>query len=568
MLTGEGLVIAALPIGVLPAARNFGIADPFAGLDPDDADLTYLVSLSPFDPEAPQTLTGPPAPIGALLPIGVFSHSFRGAAPAVYLGDHHNYLSLPGDSPANTVFPGVLAPAYSLTARLGGAQNQLGGAAVDIGNIGIDNADGSQDGLLRRAFGDSPVIVHVGKAAWSFNVFRQALVGQVPAGGLRSSETRINLALTTILSRLDRNIARRYYAGSGGAEGGADLAGKPVTIVWGYCTSVPGRLLDGALQIWQFAASLSSMSNPRDRGVGGFTGGDDYPDHAALAAASLDPGDWATCIAEGLARFGSPVTLPTLDCEGPEAIGNLAGDIALAIVQGWLGAGRNLGAAQLDAGAFARLDAARPWETGFWLEGEASARSVLDQLMRDVGAALLATRDGLLSCVAHAVPGTGPSAITAADVDTDGITLDQRVVGVKRVTVLYAPRIRPLGAVEMPDTVPVADRLSLGAAALFATTTRSPMDPDARDVVIATNLRQAADAAALAAIAADLLSTFTHYYRIPLVARPFLHWLGDARRLTYDRFGAGDGLTGVVTEVVESSEGGGSLVLWGPRGGV
>ncbi len=551
-----------LPLGVLPADRNFGVADPFAALDPADTDLTYLVELAAFDPEQTGGWFAPPAPVGTL-GIGSFEYRYLGSERPVYLGDGHNYISLPGDTPANTPFRSVLDPAYSLAARLGSPSDPMGAAQVDIGNLGINNGDAHYDDLLRCAFGGRPVQVKVGKASWSYNSFATALFGIALAP--RDGEMRINLGITTILSLLEAPIERRYWAGTGGAEGTAELAGRAIPILWGYGRSLPGILEDPVTNIWRFAESLGDMTNARDRGVSGFLGGIDYASHAALAAASVPSGHWATCIAEGRARFGSPVTLPTIDAEGAADPGNLAGDIALHIARHRLGGARNLNDARLDPGAFARLDLLRPWETGLYIDGAVTGRQALDRLMRDVGAALVATRAGQLSCVPYALPGPAPAEITAADIDTDGVT-PVRIAPAKRVTVTYAPRLRPLGGGEMPDSVAAAERLDLAAVAQYAVDTRSPPDSDAVEVAIATGLRHSADAVALADLAGGLLSRFTHFYTLPLLGRPFLHWLGDARRLTYNRFGTEDGLDCIVVGLTESNDGGNQLVLWGPRG--
>lgn len=566
MLPGFGLTVGAIAVGALPADQNFGRPDPFAAITPGDTDLTYLLEVFPFDPAFMDSLPGPPLPVGVAAQ-GDFDYSFRGGRPGVYLGDHHNYVSHAGDSPAHTLFRGRLDPAYSMTARLGSPQDPLGGAAVDVGDIGIGNADGSFDDLLQRSWGGILARVKVGKDHWSYGDFADALVGNIVAPRAQEA-TRINLVLTTVLKRLDQPIRRSYYTGLGGAGGDAHLKDVPVPECFGFRRSVEGRQISRADNVFQFCRAAAAMTNARDKGVPmGPGSGLDYPDYAALAAAPLDPGEYATCIAEGLARYGSTVFLPTFDIEGPAAIGNLAGGIVLAIAQGWLGSGLDFAAGMIEPGAFARLDLERPVETGFFVDGETPARTIIDQVMRDVLAAAISTRDGLLSCVMYAVPGIGPSEITAADIDTAGIALTQRVPAARRVTVTYAPRQRVLGPTEMDaDAVSAEDRQDLGAPAQYVTATRSPVDADARDIVITTGLRHQADAQAMAEIAADLLSTFTHYYDVPLVSRPFLHWLADARRLTYARFGNAGGRSGVIVGLNESNQGGAVLTLWMPGG--
>src|SRR3546814_8719825 len=59
-----------------------------------------------------------------------------------------------------------------------------------------------------------------------------------------------------------------------------------------------------------------------------------------IYAATVAPGEYATCLAEGLVRTGSPCTLLTADLTGLSSVGSLAGGIAQEILGHWLEIGR------------------------------------------------------------------------------------------------------------------------------------------------------------------------------------------------------------------------------------
>lgn len=551
------------PPGWVPADLDNGTTDTFAALIAAGGDITYLMVADPYDPEAENELIALPGPVGWTA-VGFPVTAYQGANVPVYLGDDHNYRSAPGDTPSNQLFDGVLTTAYDISANLGNPSDPLGGAEFSIGDVQINNGDARFDELVNRSWGGQEVTIYAGKESWPFSQFATVLKGT--ALQPRWDEAGINIGLRSAVALLEVPFSRSYYAGTGGAEGGADLANKPRPVVLGRCSSVPMVLLDTAKQIWQVAESLGEVLDVRDRGLAVDFSGNDYATYALLDAATVPAGEYATCLAEGLIRFGSDVTLPTADVDGPEAWGDTAAELAQYVAKNRLGPTLNFGAAQIDGGAFNRLDDARGYVLGAYIDGETTARAVIDYLMRSVGACVIPTRDGLLSCIYYELPTVGADTLTDADLDTAGMSSYARVRAVRRVNVGYRPNIRPLTETEMTETVSQADRLTLKSDFQLAASEEPTIDRDAVEIRIDTGIYAEEDAQELADALVALLSVHTHYYTWPLRGVPFRSWPGETRRVVYNRFGLSSGKNFIITGLTENSEGSSSLILWGPRG--
>lgn len=104
------------------------------------------------------------------------------------------------------------------------------------------------------------------------------------------------------------NVLPLTYAGTGAAEGPADLKDKIKPFVIGRCFNIEPAQINVPLNIYQFHGygPISAIETLYERGsVYGDSSGD-HANYAALAAAELEPGTWATCLAEGMIRLGAP----------------------------------------------------------------------------------------------------------------------------------------------------------------------------------------------------------------------------------------------------------------------
>lgn len=127
----------------------------------------------------------------------------------------------------------------------------------------LANADGALDALRDYAFQDQPV------ALYEVDPDTYATVAQI--GSFVSEqpiveEDRVTLALHERRSVLNRPYTNLVYAGTGGVEGGADLAGVTVPLVLGRAYGIPPVCLDPVLGIYQVSGVAAGASPGGVRG--------------------------------------------------------------------------------------------------------------------------------------------------------------------------------------------------------------------------------------------------------------------------------------------------------------
>lgn len=168
-----------------------------------------------------------------------------------------------------------------------------------------------QMGVLKHSYpwaddcvwGGAPVEIRVGEKGemWPW---RLIFAGSVN-GYERKAET---LTLTAQVDFDDRDVMVRTYAGTGGAEGPIDLAGKAKPLAIGWPRNIQPLLIDAVNSVYQFSGygPIEAVTTLYERGAdfGASTG--NHASYAALVAATIAPGKWATCLAEGLIRLGAP----------------------------------------------------------------------------------------------------------------------------------------------------------------------------------------------------------------------------------------------------------------------
>lgn len=109
--------------------------------------------------------------------------------------------------------------------------------------------------------------------------------------------------------RADRtNVLTLEYAGTGGAEGGADKKGTLKPWVFGYAKNVEPILINEDDNIYQFSGygPIQAISALYEKASSFGASFGDYANYAALLAAAVPEGRWATCLAEGLIKLGAP----------------------------------------------------------------------------------------------------------------------------------------------------------------------------------------------------------------------------------------------------------------------
>ncbi|WP_142851021.1 hypothetical protein, partial [Telmatospirillum sp. J64-1] len=267
---------------------------------------------------------------------------------------------------------------------------------VQFGSVELDNGDGALDDAVRGLSVDGrEVRVFLGRRGAAFG--EMGLLARAKAVEWYASLDRVVVELRDLA--LDLNIAaaqQHSYAGTGGIEGGEDLAGKAKPSCWGRCFNVSPVLLDPLVELWQVHwRAIQAVEAVRDRGVP-LAPGADYPSYDALVEASIPVGHYATCLSLGLIRLGgSPAGTITADVRGDAEGGytEAIGEIALR----FLLAAQGVAAEGIDAESFGGLPSG---PAGYFqpVGDTRTADAVLDEMMMGVGAWWGTTRSGLISC--------------------------------------------------------------------------------------------------------------------------------------------------------------------------
>lgn len=461
-----------------------------------------------------------------------------------------------GDDAVRAVYPPLLDGAFEVDRALPLAPGASAAGAA-WGTLRLFNPRGRLDGLVATRGIDGRVVrVLAGRKALCpvrgiridppYADLSLAFAGT--AGGWRVTETAVEVPLRDATYHLERPVQPALYAGTGGAEGAAALTGTPKPMVRGGTSTDPVRdvsvlLIDPSTLTAQVTDGPMTVHGVYEAGAGGliFQG-----DTTNLWSGSTAPSHYRTDVSKGLIQFGSQPQGPiTVDVAGRFRTGATA-TTAAAIAKRLLLDDAGLDPALLDTAAFDVLDAAYPWVSG-WAFGAVAGLDAVDAatvFLQGIGAKLIPTRDGRLTCIAlRALSG---SETPAARWTTDEV---EEVAAVALPAPLDPPAVRWRVAHQRCHTVQTtglsplltdATRLQfLGSEWRFSAVAfsavqmayRRPSDPDP----VPTGLLRRADADLLAAALGDLWSANRrHLFDITVPFRIGVSRdLGDVVRITF-----------------------------------
>lgn len=331
-----------------------------------------------------------------------------------------DYATWPTDSLANRQFLGTLIVPLSFERSLltGGS---IGDVTAAWGEVEAENSDGGYDYLVRDyTINGRRITMRMGDAEAAHDT--HAVIFDGVGVSWQVTEQRLRIRVRDFAYRLEKALQQGTYPGTGGLGGGADLAGKRIPLAFGPCDNVtpalviPNELLfqvhDGAVQdtvmVYVRGAALAK--------------GADYPDAAALRAATIPSGSFATCNAAGLFRINFLLEGEvTADVQGDKTGGTYATTTA-GIVQRIAG---RMGETSFDTAAFVAVTSAQPATVCYYLgvDDGATAQDVIAGLMRGVGGWAGHKRDGSYSIGILRLPTGNPvqafTPIEITEIDRD-----------------------------------------------------------------------------------------------------------------------------------------------------
>lgn len=318
----------------------------------------------------------------------------------------------PSDSPANTLYDGRITDAGQLDRSLFADGGISGAPSSSSGAIEFANADGELDPWLGYGFDGRPFTLRYLRDP-KLPLASAALVMRGSCARVEASDaTKImRLQIRDRLAALSVPLLSARYAGtttSAGAtaEGDVDLKDQIKPRVFGSVFNIAPKLVNRFNLIYQVSAGAVAWIAAYDGAVPlAFAG--DYPTLAALVAATLAPGAYATCHSAGLFRLGGAAVF-TITADVYE--GATAADRSAARVVGRMLDLLGPAATDRDLASFAAVHAFNAAEVGLFVDGDATALDLVGQVLNSIGAGLLPGATGTVELFAFAAPAGPPVA--------------------------------------------------------------------------------------------------------------------------------------------------------------
>lgn len=410
--------------------------------------------------------------------------------------------------------------------------------APTVAEIVVDNTDGRFDApAASLSIEGQPASLSLLSSRAATLGDRRMLLAGVSAGW-RADARALRLRMRDVTALLDVPMLG-VFAGTGGAEGGPELAGKVRPEVWGTCRGVSPVLLDAARRIYAVhPRQVLAVMAVFDRGAL-VTQGTDRGGYAALEATAPAAGtwDWANTPSGTWFRLGSePDGAVTCDVAG-DASGTGYSETLAGMMRALL---LRHGGVPINAASFASVAAILPGRAGVVFDAPQSWADALATLAAggclwwgDAG-------DGAISVGRLAAP----QARGGLDLDPTALVEEpepmEPPVPVWRVTASWRRNWTVLSATDLaiPSAVGEARHADLqqpGRTVQRAAVARRQRDPLAEDLTIDTLFDDEADAAALADNLLDLMAPGRGLWRLPLGLAGYGVALGQQVRATWPR---------------------------------
>ncbi len=189
------------------------------------------------------------------------------------------------------------------------------------------------------------------------------------------------------------------YAGTTGAEGDAALKGQVKPLLLGVPKMVEGVLINSVDTIVQLSdGPIAGVDVAMEDAARFPAAAGNYASYAALAAATIAPGFYATALAVGMVRHGAPLAgVASYDVQGSNSGADGGGHVRRAGAMIKRLAARAGKSAKIDASSMTALDTARPWNISVALMQQTTMRELVQSFAQSLNAVAGVTWTGLLT---------------------------------------------------------------------------------------------------------------------------------------------------------------------------
>ena len=256
-------------------------------------------------------------------------------------------------------------------------------------------------------------------------------------------------------------IHQAYYQGTGAGDGDFELQGVAKPVLFGKCFNITPRLINRAFVIYQaHFSAIQAINVVRDMGVSlPYTG--DYPSYNALALAPVNPGEWASCLAEGMLRLGaSPAGIVTADVLGAKFASGYKQDAGDLLFFTAIEYGR-ISSTDLEASSVLGLPTGA---MGVYYDGsqpDTRIANFFDDILGSLNGWFGLSRQRRVRVGLNINPDTAPIShrVEAYQMSSEGLTRDESTdVTRKSQSLLYAKNWTPMSDEQLAGSVSPAER--------------------------------------------------------------------------------------------------------------
>lgn len=368
-----------------------------------------------------------------------------GAVVTKYVGSD-TFNTKPTDTPANVRYTGCIMDDVYVSRSMSSGDNVGGRSIPDIAVLTVINT--KEPGRAASRFDawldpsqftwqGREIVMYILEKSDSYSDKVEVFRGIID--DIDYDENTITFRIRSRAYLLDKLIQDNRYTGVGDESGFVELAGRPIPISYGVCRNIEPVIVDSVNLIYQVHdGEIQSIDEVRDRGNPSILPFGDYPNFAALIAAVVPAGYYATCLKEGLIRLQSnPAGRITLDLHGAILAGGFsakAGDILKDIAQ------NRASITSFDNTAIASLNSMVPGEIGVFLKDDTNILDVMDRIVNSYFGFYGFNRAGAYDVGVFSPP-IPPSTIAIGERDIDNNSLQRSMVAqvVWKVSVYYRP---------------------------------------------------------------------------------------------------------------------------------
>lgn len=310
--------------------------------------------------------------------------AWNGSAEVTLRFSTHGYVTARTDTPPDTPYAARLAESIKMKRTSASEGSTRGESALSVGTLNLVNTDGALDYMIDYAYAGRGIRVYMLAADAPLSSATLLFSGTLEQP--RFDWTTDGSSVLQIIVRdkafdLIQPLQTSTYGGTNslpaGVDGGADLKGKYKPLLYGYVQKIAPPCVNTARLIYQVSAgAIADVSAVYDRGMP-LTKGANYVSEADMQANAPAASNFRVWPAGGMFRLGSTNAGQVLcdAVEGATAASRYPGAVITRILTQ-----AGLTGSDIDSASLTALDAACPWEIGYWVthENAISASEILD----------------------------------------------------------------------------------------------------------------------------------------------------------------------------------------------